>query len=500
MAALALARPALADEPVRGGTLVVGMSEPFKGFNPYQEIGRQGYNVVVNIFDTLTTYGSDYVPAPMLATKWERIDDKTWRFHLRDDVVFHDGTPFDAAAAKFSIDQIKKSNQGKNLKLVTEVRIVDPHTIDFVLSGPFPSLPAVLTQQFASIVSPTAYAKLGPNEFAKYPVGSGPFKFDNQDPSGTVTLTRNDRYWLKDSRGNPYPYLDKVVFRVVPDRQTAALSLQSGEVDLDYEVPVAFVKMLKSDPSITVSETPSLGFNFVFLHAGRPPFDNVHKRRAVQFAIDRKSIVEGVLLGDGIAALGPIAPRSWAYDPSITTSGTYGATADLAKAKAELAAAGTPQGFQFTMLYPSEDPFTGIAQAIKAQLAAVGIDATLVGKDFGALLDDLDAAKFQALMIDWSGRIDEDLSFATFFRTDGSNNIGKYSNPKVDELIAKAAASSDVKERAKLYQEAQRLVTEDAPAVWINFPTDRKAMRSSVQGYENFGDYRMRLYDVWKKS
>src|SRR5262249_23545989 len=147
---------------------------------------------------------------------------------------------------------------------------------------------------------------------------------------------------------------------------------------------------------------------------------------AVQFAIDRKSIVEGVLLGDGVAALGPIAPRSWAYDSSITTNGTFGETANLAKAKTELAAAGTPQGFEFTMLYPSEDPFTGIAQAVKAQLAAVGINAKLEGKDFGALLDDLDAAKFQALMIDWSGRIDENLSFATFFRTDGSNNVGKY--------------------------------------------------------------------------
>jgi peptide/nickel transport system substrate-binding protein len=315
-----------------------------------------------------------------------------------------------------------------------------------------------------------------------------------------VTLVRNDRYWLKDAEGKPYPYLDKVVFRVVPDRQTAALALQSGEVDLDYEVPVAFVKALKSDPNITISETPSLGFYFVFLHAGRPPFDDVHKRRAVQFAIDRKSIVEGVLLGDGIAALGPIAPHSWAYDPSITTSGTYGETADSAKAKAELAAAGTPQGFDFTMLYPSEDPFTGIAQAMKAQLAAVGINVTLQGKDFAALLDDLDAAKFQALMIDWSGRIDENLSFATFFQADGSNNIGKYSNPKVDALIAKAAALSDVKQRAKLYQEAQRLVTEDSPDVWIDFPADRKAMRNSVEGYENFGDYRMRFYDVWKKS
>jgi peptide/nickel transport system substrate-binding protein len=476
------------------------MSESFKGFNPYQEIGRQGYNVAVNVFDTLTTYGADYVPAPMLATKWERINDTTWRFDLRDNVLFHDGTPFDAAAAKFSIDQIKKSNQGKSLKLVTEVKVIDPHTIDFVLSGPFPSLPAVLTQQYASIVSPTAYSKLGANEFAKHPVGSGPFKFEGQDSSGTVTLTRNDRYWLKDTRGNPYPYLDKVVFRVVPDRQTAALSLQSGDVDLDYEVPVAFVKMLKADPSITISETPSLGFNFVFLHAGHPPFDNMHKRRAVQFAIDRKSIVDGVLLGDGVAALGPIAPRSWAYDASIATTGTYGETANQAKAKAELAAAGTPQGFEFTMVYPSEDPFTGIAQAMKAQLAAVGINVRLDGKDFGALLDDLDAAKFQALMIDWSGRIDEDLSFATFYKTDAANNYGKYSNPKVDELISKAASSGDVQERTKLYREAQRLVTEDSPAVWINFPTDRKAMRSSVQGYENFGDYRMRFYDVWKKS
>jgi peptide/nickel transport system substrate-binding protein len=492
--------PATAEDPVRGGTLTAAMPEAFKGFNPYQSIGRQGYNVAINVFETLTTYGADFIPKPMLATSWEQPDANTWRFHLRNDVSFHDGTPFDAEAVKFSVEQIKQSPQSKSLGAVSEVKVIDPLTVDFVLSGPFPTLPAVLTQTYESIVSPTAYKKAGADEFAKHPVGTGPFKFESQDSSGSVTLTRNDKYWLKDAKGSAYPYLDKVVYQIVPDRQTAALSVQSGDVDFDYEVPVAFVGSLKADPNLTVSETPSLGLNYVLLHNGRAPFDNRNKRRAAQFAIDRKSIVEGVLLGDGVAALGHIAPGSWAYDASIESQGTFGLTANPEKAKAELAEAGSPDGFEFTMVYPAEDPFTGIAQAMKAQLATVGINVKLEGKDWGALLDDLDAANFQALMIDWSGRTDEDLNFAPFYKSDGFENPGKYSNPKVDELLVKASTSTDIKERTKLYQEAQKLVTEDSPNIWINFPTDRKVMRNTVQGYENLGDYRMRFYNVWRKG
>ena len=118
--------PVVAETPARGGTLTIGMPESFKGFSPYKEIGRQGYNVAVNIVDTLTTYGADYVPKPMLAESWEQPDAKTWRFHLRQNVTFHDGTKFDAEAAKFSLERIKEGSQGKNLARVAEVKVIDP--------------------------------------------------------------------------------------------------------------------------------------------------------------------------------------------------------------------------------------------------------------------------------------------------------------------------------------------------------------------------------------
>jgi peptide/nickel transport system substrate-binding protein len=495
-----MAGPASAADPVRGGTLNVGMPETFKGFSPYIQIGRQGFNVAINVFDTLTRYGADYLPEPMLATDWEQPDDTTWRFSLRKGVTFHDGTPFNAEAAKYSLEKIKESRFGKNIKRVTEVLVVDEYTIDIKLSEPFPVLPAVLTQQYASIVSPTAFEKMGADEFAKHPVGSGAFKFETQDSTGSVTLLRNDDYWDKDEKGNAYPYLDKVVYRIVPDRQTAALSMQAGDIDFNYEIPLSFTDMFKADPDIEVSETPTLGWFFVFLHAGKPPFDDVHKRRAFQLAIDRRSIVDAVLLGDGAPALGPIAPMSWAYDSSIETSGFYGLTADPGKAKAELAAGGASAGFEFTMVYPAEDPFTGMAQALHAQLDAIGVKVNLVGKDFGGALDDMVAGSFEALMMDYSGRIDEALVFGPFFQTGGASNMGHYSNSEVDSLVTKAGSSSDVEERKRLYREAQKLIVEDSPLVWINYPTDRKSMRRNVHGYENFGDFRMRFYDVWKKD
>ena len=492
------AGPVLAQNPSQGGTLSVGMPETFKGFNPYVQIGRQGFNVAINVFGTLVTYGPDYVPKPLLATSWEQMNPRKWRFHLRKGVVFHDGTSFDAEYVKYSLERVREGRFGENLKRVTEILVVDSNTIDIVLSEPFPVLPAVLTQQFASIVSPSAFEQLGVDKFSKQPVGSGPFRFDSQNSMGSVTLVRNEDYWRKDDNGNSYPYLDKVIYQIVPDRQTAALAMQAGDIDFNYEIPLPFVDSFKADPNIEVIETPTLGWFFIFLNTGKSPFADVHKRRAFQLAVDRESIVEAILLGDGVVALGPIAPSSWAYDSEIETKGFYGPKAEREKAKAELEAGGG--GFEFTMVYPAEDPFTGIAQAIHGQLGDIGIKVNLIGKDFGGALDDMVAGNYEALMMDWSGRIDEDLVFAPYFTTGGSSNFGNYSNQKVDDLINKAGSSSNLEERKQLYGEAQNLIVEDSPLIWINYPTDRKTMLINVIGYENVGDYRMRFHNVWKKN
>lgn len=494
-AAAALLAPAHSARAQAAGTLKIGVPQSFSSLDPYKKIGRIDYNAVVNICDTLVTYGTDYLPRPLLAASWEQPDPATWRFKLQPGATCHDGTPFDGEVARYSLEKARSSNVGAQFKPIAEVAVVDPTTVEVRCSGPFPTLLAQLTQPYAAIVSPKAYDAAG-DSFGRRPVGSGPFKVESFEPNRELVMARHAGYWREDGTGAALPHLERVVWQVLPDAETASLALQTGEIDFLYQVPLAFAASLGADPSLKLSETPTLGWNYAMFHTGQPPFDDRHLRRAVQLAVDRAAIVAAVSFGHAVPALGPISPGSWAYDPAVEKDGFYGATARPDQARAELAAAGKPDGFEFTLIYPAESPFDAMAQAVQAQLGAVGIKANLEGKDIGGVLDNLFASQFSALMIDWSGRIDEALALPSFFAAGGGNNFGKYRNPEVDRLLDAAGTATGVPARARLYQQAQRLIVEDSPHAWLTTPTELRAMRGNVDGFTNYGDFRMRLDTV----
>jgi peptide/nickel transport system substrate-binding protein len=483
-----------AQTPRQGGTLEVGVPEPFNGWDPFSAKSRVDYQAMQNICDTLFTYDKNWVPRGMLVDKWSNVG-KTWTFNLRRDVKFHDGRPFNARAVTFNLNKMRQGVYKGAVGAITEVKSLGSHRVRIRTNKPLPTLPAILTQQQASIVSPTAYRKLGSAGFNKAPVCTGPFKFVRWNPSSELVLERNKEYWRKDNNGRPYPYLDRVVFKILPDVQAAVAALQAGDVDLITKLPLASVSGLARGRETRVAERPTAGWVYFFLNV---PNVSLQKRRAIQLALDRKAIVDSVVFGHGTPALGPIAPTSWTYDPAIARTGFYKATADLARAKRALELAGTPDGFKLKMTYPTEDPFIGVAQVVKAQLASVGIDVELDGREIGAVLDDLFASNFSgALLIDFSGRIDEELGMATFFRSNGPNNFGKYSNPEVDKLLNQAAFTSDRKKRAAAYQQAQKLINQDAPIPILYFPNDIKGLRSNVRGFVNLGDERIALFGVW---
>ena len=323
------------------------------------------------------------------------------------------------------------------------------------------------------------------------------FMVTSWNGTGDLTLKRNSGYWRKDAAGRQLPYLDGIVFKTLPDPQSEVSALQAGDVDMIYSVPAPLVSGLEKAPT-RIAQTAGLGWVYFFLNTQSGPLTNVHLRRAIELAVDRKAIVTAAASGLGTPALGPINTTSWAYDPGIQKNGFYQTTANLAKARQELAAGGQPKGFKFTLEYPTEDPFNAAAQVVKAELAAVGIDVSLVGKDFGGLLDDLFATKFDGgLMIDFSGRIDPELGMAAFYRTKGANNFSQYSNSQVDALLNKAAHITAQKQRAALYRQVQTIVNRDAPLVLLYFPNDVKGLRSSIRGFVNFGDERPQLQTVW---
>lgn len=481
----------------RGGTLVIGVPESFSNLDPFLRIGRLDYNAVINVLDTLVGYGPDAIPAPALAEGWEQVDSLTWRFKVREGLSFSDGTPVDAAAVVFSFGKIKEGNFGRQFSRIGEVVATASHTVEFRTTEPFPTLLVELTQQYSSIVSPTAAQAAG-DAFGRMPVGSGPFRIETFDPSRELVMVRNEGWWGRDSAGEALPYLDRVIWRVLPDAETATLALSTGEIDFLYSLPAPMASMIAASPDVTISSSPTFGWEYLFFHSAQPPFDNVHARRAVQFALDRQAIVDAVSFGTGRPATGPITPASWAYNPENPGGGLIIPSANQEAARGELAAAGLSDGFEMTIVHPTSPNLTAMAQAVQSQLAEVGIKVTLDGREIGGVLDLLFASNFTCLLIDWSGRIDEALVFNSFFRTGGGNNFGKFSDVEIDALIDAAAAGASVKERAALYQEAERKLVEASPLVWISIPSELRAMRSGVQGFVNQGDFRLRAWTVSK--
>lgn len=499
VAALAVSgRAAHAEDITRGGQVTVAIPEAFTGFGPYDKRGRVDYLAIVNIFDTLVTYGPDYVPKGMLAERWENPDENTWVFHLRQGVKFHDGTNFDANAVKFALEKIRESNFKSQIEPITEINVKDDYTVELKVKSAFITLPAVLSQPFSSIVSPTAFNKLGAEEFAKHPVGTGPFKFVSWDPRAELKVEKNPEYWMQGEDGKPFPYLDTASWKILPDPEASVLALLSSEVDMITTVPFPMIPSLKASDEVQVSEALTTGWDLIMLSSKSEPFNNRSRRRAVQYGIDRAAIIDSVYLGNRNPALGPLSPRSWAYDANIEKQGTYTATSNPEKAREEVAAAGG--NFSFKLTYPTQAPFPIVAQAIKDQLSQSGIEVVLEGKEIGAVLDDYFAGNFQALMIDWAGRIDEHLQMWPFYHSAGFRNFGGYKNEEVDSLLDQAGRVAAIPERAKLYQSAQTLINEDAPVIIVSFPSDIKAYSRNVQGFVNLADERARLYTVWRSA
>lgn len=487
-----------AGQPQRGGTLRIAMPEPFTGFEPFNNRTRVDYQAIGVIFDKLFTYDDELVPQGELVEDWEDPDESTWILHLREGVTFHDGTPWNADAAVFNLEQLRESDQGASqLERVSDVTAVDDTTVEIALSAPFPTLPITLSQSFTAMVSPTAFEEMGPEEFARSPVGTGPFRFVSWDPSADLMVEANPDYWDTDDVGESLPYVDGVEFRTLPDAEASVLALQAGDVDVVIVVPLSSVELLASDPDTQIVSVPTQGWQYLFLNNEQEPFSDVDKRRAVQLAIDRQAIIDTVMFGTSTPALSPLAPGSWAYDPTVQSEGAYGPTADVEGALAALDAAGTPDGFEFDLICPSQDPFAAMCQAIKSQLAAVGIMANLDVRDISGVLDDMFASNFSALAINWRGAEDPDLQITPFFATEGGNNFGNYSNPEVDELLQEAGSVADREQRADLYHQAQEIIQDEAALVLIDHPSEIRALRSNVRGWRAIGDQRLYLQPVW---
>jgi peptide/nickel transport system substrate-binding protein len=480
----------------KAAPLVVGQIAEPKSLDPATVTAVNDFRILMNVYDGLVRYKDGTLEVePALADSWTISADGTeYTFNLRSGITFHDGSAFDADAVKFNFDRMLDENHPYHdtgpfplsffFSAIESVDVVNSSTVKFTLNAPYAPFLSNLAYPTGLIVSPAGVMANGA-DFGRNPSGTGPFKFEGWKSNEYVVVNRNDDYW--DGTAS----LDGIVFRPLTDGNTRVAEMLSGGIDLMVEIPpTSLSEFSGSEYSVVEQAGPHVWF--LILNAKEGPFANKKVRQAANYAINKKAIVEDVLEGTAAIAAGPTPPAfAWAYNDSLEPY-PY----DPDKARALIKEAGA-EGATLTF-YVTEggsgmlDP-VAMGTAIQADLEAVGFDVKIETYEWNSFLGVVNPGlegKADMAEMAWMTNDPDTLPFLAL-RTEswpdkGGFNSGYYSNPKVDDLLNKARSSTDQAERAKLYQEMQEIVQEDAPWVFVanwkqNAVTSNKVSNFSLQ-------------------
>jgi ABC-type transport system substrate-binding protein len=510
--------------PKPGGTLIFGRGGDSVGLDPAYETDGNSFMICDNVLEALVEYKDESTALePGLAESWTIAPDgKTYTFKLRKGVTFHDGTPFNADAVVFSLGRQMKEPKlkfsGKAWEIPTQERppeywvsmemdktveaieATDEHTVVFKLKRVDAPFLANMGMDFADIISPTAFLK-NPKEFVRNPVGTGPFKFAKWVKDDHILLEKNTAYWDKKTG----PYLDKVVFRAVPDNSVRFLELKTGNIHICQFPNAADLPLAQKDSSMKLISQPGMNIGYLsFNHTKEPWKSNTKLRKAVSQAINRKAIVDNIYQGQGQLAKNHIPPIMWGYNDAVPQ-----VEYSVDKAKALLTEAGFPEGKGLEEItlwcMPVARPYNPeglkVGVAMVSDLAKVGLRARIVSFEWGTYLKrqreqppDMDL--FQ---LGWTGdNGDPDNFLAVLYDGMASTAVRtQWHNAEYHSLMEQGRQTTDQAKRAEIYKKAQQLMYDEMPVIPIAHSTQTWPLLKNVQDFKLHPTASIRLKNVW---
>ena len=485
--------------PVAGGTVTIPIvADPtLNPWSPNAFVESLFVNRV--LFDGLTKPGKDLAPAPDLAASWTTsADGLSWTFKLRDGVKWSDGKPFTSDDVAFTFNDIVlkpdlgAQNRG-NFSAVKSVTAVDATTVRFDLSRKFSALTSYLA--YNSGIVPKHILSADPlktNTFNKgVPVSTGPFKVEKYTSGQSVTLVRNENYF------GAKPYLDKVVFTVVPDANTQIAQALAGDISIMILDDKAAVARVKSASNLAVVSRPLVQYYWLALNQTDPRFTDVRVRQAFVQAIDRQAIIKSVELGYGSIANSAITPALKAYfDPSLSSRYPY----DPQKAKDLLAAAGWTPGpggvltkdgkpFQFTMDVGQKGVLEPVNALIQQDLKKVGVVADLNTMEWNSYIQKVVVRRDYTASVNW-WTYPSDPDVFPYYASSAAGkgfNIPGYQDPKLDDLLIQGQATSELEARKAVYKQLQTYMADTLPYLFLWYPDEVDVLSSSLQGVPELG-------------
>ena len=463
-------------------TLRIGLAEDADILDPSLARTYVGRIVFASICDKLFDIDAKLSVVPQLALSQETSEDgKTVTIKLRPGVKFHDGEPFDAEAAKFSLERhmtMQGSFRKPELAAVDHVEIVDPLTIKLVLKSPFSPLIAQLTDRAGMMVSPKAAKEAG-DKFGLHPVCAGPYKFVERVQQDRIVVEKFADYWNKDN-----VHIDRIVYQPIVDATVRLANLKSGGLDLIERLLATDIKAVKDDSKLKLFATPDLSYWGITINVGNgdkaknPLGANAKVRQAFELSLDRDAINQVVFNGEFVPGNQWISPQNFYYQQSLPIP-----KRDIAKAKALIKEAGVTTPITIDYMVPQGAEPKAIAEVVQSMAAEAGFDLKIRVTVFATSLKQSEQGEYQAFQINWSGRTDPDGNIYIFEKTKAPQNVGGYSNPEVDKALDDARLVSDPGKRKTIYEKAAKILLDEGSIIYF---IHRKVLIAQTTRLEGF--------------
>jgi peptide/nickel transport system substrate-binding protein len=466
-----------ATAPAPAGTFRIGLEAQPTTMDPALSTDLYSTQVYSQIQEGLVMLDPQGAPRPALAESWTPAGDgKSWTFKLRPNVKFHDGTDFIAEDVKYTIDRIlapeTRSPQRGLLSQIASVEVVDKATVRINTRAAF--APILTNLAIAAYIVPrAAHTRLG-RDFARRPVGTGPYKMVEWVPDERIVLEANPDYYAG------RPSFDRVQFRFVPEASVRLAELESGGLDLIAGIPAQDLKRLRVSLLVDLQEVVGTNYRLYGFNTSVKPYDDLRVRQAIAHAIDKAKIVDVVWPGRGVVAEGPIPPTSWAFDERFK-----GIPYNLNRARQLMAEAGLANGLEMNLMMPEGEENRREVALIIDMLRQINVTVKVTVLDFPSFLDRLLKANYDVLRVGWTVNPEPDSLLYSPFHSSaiGGFNFVKLRNSKVDELLDRGRVVSNQNERIRIYREAQRIIVQQVPMVFLFHEKRTYAHRKTVTGF-----------------
>ncbi|MGL4987656.1 MAG: glutathione ABC transporter substrate-binding protein [Cetobacterium sp.] len=458
-------------------TLIIAQGADAKVLDPHASNDQPSSRVAGQIYDSLVKQDANMNIIPGLAESWKQIDDTTMEFNLRKGVKFHNGEELTADDVKFTLDRMKASPQVSHIiGAVESVEVVNDYVVRIKTGKPFGALLSHLAHTAASILNREAVEKLG-GTYGQNPVGTGPYKFVSWQAGDRINLTANPDYYMGKAP------IEKVVFRSIVEGTNRTIGLETGEVDVAYDLEPVDKGMVQGNSSLDFVEEPSLSMAYIGFNVNKESLKDKRVRQAISYGINVQDIIDVAYQGSAVKANSPIGPKVFGYNPNAKS---YEFNPE--KAKALLKEAGYEKGLKLKLWTNDNPTRRDIAVIVQDQLKQIGVDVTIETLEWGAYLDGTARGDHDMFILGWvSVTGDADYGLDPLFNSankGGAGNRSFYTNPKIDELLTKAKSSTNPEERKNYYFEAQEILQEDAPIFTIAYTSQNIGKQKTVQNFK----------------